>query len=380
MKPFDVYPLMPVTPVSATGCTLIDQSGNEYLDFYGGHAVISIGHNHPHYNRMITEQLNKIGFYSNAVVNPLQEELAFRLGKISGREDYQLFLCNSGAEANENALKLASFINGRKKIVAFNDSFHGRTSAAVAATYDSKIITALNDQHEVEFVPLNDFDGAEDAIDETTCAVIIEGIQGVAGVIEPTDKFLKHLSSLCKKTGALLVLDEVQSGCGRTGNYFAHQRSGIHPDLITLAKGIGNGFPVGAVMIAPYIKAKHGMLGTTFGGSYLACAAVLAVIDVLEKEHYLQSNATAGTLLVHELSGIEGLRKITGRGLMLGLHFDQPVATLRKYLLNEHRIFTGTASDPNVIRLLPPYCVSRKEINQVVKAFSGVSVLNPVLP
>ncbi len=378
MKPFDVYPLMPVTPVAAQGCKVTDASGNEYLDFYGGHAVISIGHNHPHYNRMITEQLGKIAFYSNAVINPLQEELAFRFGKISGREDYNLFLCNSGAEANENALKLASFVNGRKKIVAFNDSFHGRTSAAVAATYDSKIITKLNDQHEVVFVPLNDFERAEDAIDENTCAVIIEGIQGVAGVIEPTDKFLKLLSSLCRKTGALLILDEVQSGCGRTGHYFAHQRSGINPDVITMAKGIGNGFPIGAVMIAPHIKAKHGMLGTTFGGSYLACAAAIAVIDVLEKEKQLASNISLGEQLVKQFSDIEGLQKITGRGLMLGLHFDQPIAPLRKHLLNEYRIFTGTASDPNIIRLLPPYCISQKEIKQVVKAFSDVSVFNPV--
>lgn len=378
MKLFDVYPLLPVTPVKAQGCTVTDQQGIDYLDFYGGHAVISIGHSHPHYNHMLATQLGKIAFYSNAVVNPLQEELAFRLGKITGKEDYHLFLCNSGAEANENALKLASFVNGRKKIIAFNDSFHGRTSAAVAATYDSKIITALNDQHEVVFVPLNDFDRAEDAIDDKTCAVIIEGIQGVAGIIEPTDKFLKHLSSLCRKTGALLILDEVQSGCGRTGNYFAHQKSGINPDVITMAKGIGNGFPIGAVMIAPHIKAKHGMLGTTFGGSYLACVAAIAVIDVLEKENFSASNVQLGEHLTKELSSLEGLQKITGRGLMLGLHFDEPIAELRKRLLNEHRIFTGTASDPNIIRLLPPYCISKKEISQVVKAFSNVSVFNPV--
>lgn len=378
MKLFDVYPLLPVTPVNAKGCTVTDDKGNEYLDFYGGHAVISIGHNHPHYNHMLATQLNKIAFYSNAVVNPLQEELAFRLGRFSGKEDYHLFLCNSGAEANENALKLASFVNGRKKIVAFNDSFHGRTSAAVAATYDSKIITALNDQHEVIFVPLNDFDQAEDAIDDKTCAVIIEGIQGVAGIIEPTDKFLNHLSSLCRKTGALLILDEVQSGCGRTGNYFAHQKSGINPDVVTMAKGIGNGFPIGAVMIAPHIKAKHGMLGTTFGGSYLACTAALAVIDVLENENFSASNVQLGVHLTSELSSIEGLQKITGRGLMLGLHFDGPIAELRKRLLREHRIFTGTASDPNIIRLLPPYCISKKEIGQLVNAFSNVSAFNPV--
>lgn len=378
MKLFDVYPLMPVTPVSAQGCFVTDNNGNKYLDFYGGHAVISVGHNHPHYNKMISDQLSKIAFYSNAVVNPMQEELAFRLGKISGCEDYQLFLCNSGAEANENALKLASFQNGRKKVVAFYESFHGRTSAAVAATYDPKIITPLNEQHQVEFVPLNDFNRAEDVIDETVCAVIIEGIQGVAGVIEPSDKFLRHLEKLCRKNGALLILDEVQSGCGRTGHYFAHQQSGIKPDVITMAKGIGNGFPIGAVMIAPQIKAKHGMLGTTFGGSYLACAAALAVIDVLEKEKKLNNNIVLGSQLKEQLQSIDGVVKITGRGLMIGVHFDQPVAPLRKHLLHEHKIFTGTASDPNIIRLLPPYCITEKEVKQVVKAFSEVPSLNPV--
>lgn len=377
MKLFDVYPLMPITPVSAKGCKVTDDQGAEYLDFYGGHAVISIGHSHPHYTGMLTEQLNKIGFYSNAVLNPLQEQLAHRLGKISGCDNYHLFLCNSGAEANENALKLASFVNSRKKIVAFHDSFHGRTSAAVAATYDSKIITALNDQHEVVFIPMNDFDQAEDAIDDNVCAVIIEGIQGVAGVLEPADKFLRHLSALCKKNGALLILDEVQSGCGRTGDYFAHQRSGIHPDIITLAKGIGNGFPIGAVLIAPHIKAKYGMLGTTFGGNYLACAAALAVIDVLEQEELLNANAENGKLLVKQLSAIDGVQKITGRGLMLGVHFEQPVAPLRKQLLEDHRIFTGTASDPNIIRLLPPYCIHANDIQRVVKALAHLSVLNP---
>lgn len=378
MKLFDVYPLLPVTPVSAKGCFVTDKNGQKYLDFYGGHAVISIGHNHPHYNKIISDQLSKIAFYSNAVVNPMQEELALRLGNISGCNDYHLFLCNSGAEANENALKLASFQNGRKKVIAFYESFHGRTSAAVAATYDPKIITPLNDQHQVEFIPLNDFDRAEDVIDDSVCAVIIEGIQGVAGVLEPSDKFLRHLEKLCRKYGALLILDEVQSGCGRTGDYFAYQHSGIKPDVITLAKGIGNGFPIGAVMIAPHIKAKHGMLGTTFGGSYLACAAALAVIDVLEKEKKLNSNLVLGNQLKDQLQSIDGIVKITGRGLMIGVHFDQPIAPLRKHLLHEHKIFTGTASDPNIIRLLPPYCITEKEVKQVVIAFSEVPALNPV--
>lgn len=378
MKLFDVYPLMPVTPVKAEGCIVTADNGKKYLDLYGGHAVISIGHSHPDYIRAITTQLNAIAFYSNAVHNPLQEELAYRMGNISGKSEYQLFLCNSGAEANENALKLASFLNARKKVVAFYESFHGRTSAAVAATYDQKIITPLNDQHQVEFIPLNDFDRAEDVIDDSVCAVIIEGIQGVAGVIEPSDKFLRHLEKLCRKSGALLILDEVQSGCGRTGDYFAHQRSGIQPDIITMAKGIGNGFPVGAVLIAPYIKARHGMLGTTFGGSYLACAAALAVIDVMEKNHTMKNNTCIGNKLKSAIGAIDGVTKITGRGLMLGVHFDMPVTALRKQLLMEHRIFTGTASDPNIIRLLPPYCVSEKQIQMAVNSFQKIQLLNPV--
>jgi len=375
MKLFDVYPLMNVTPVKAYGCTVVDSTGKEYLDLYGGHAVISVGHSHPHYVKSLEDQLRKIGFYSNAVINPLQEELATRLGKLSGYPDYNLFLCNSGAEANENALKLASFRNGRKKIIAFDGSFHGRTSAAVAATDDEKINAPINKQHDVTILPLNDFNAASVAINDSIAAVIIEGIQGVAGVIEPHNDFLSHLRELCTKHGIVLILDEVQSGCGRTGKYFAHQHSGIKPDIITAAKGIGNGFPIGAVLIAPHIKAKHGMLGTTFGGNYLACASALAVIDIIENESLMDNARIVGACLKRKLSALPGVKVISGTGLMLGVHLDAPVASLRKTLLNEHGIFTGSASNGNVIRLLPPLCLSADQASTCIQAFT--SVLQP---
>lgn len=369
---------MPVTPVKAQGCTVTDSNGIEYLDCYGGHAVISVGHNHPTYNKRVTDQLNKIAFYSNAVVNPMQEELADRLGLISRLPDYQLFLCNSGAEANENALKLASFVTGRKKVVAFTGSFHGRTSAAVAATHDATINAAINLQHDVVFVELNNMDAASEAIDESVCAVIIEGIQGVAGVIEPTAEFLQHLDSLCKTNGALLILDEVQSGCGRTGNYFAYSSSGINPDLITVAKGIGNGFPVGAVLIAPHIKPKFGMLGTTFGGNYLACAAALAVIEIMEKENLMNNAKVVGEYLHQNLQTIPGVVSVTGRGLMIGIHFNKPIAAMRSKLVTDYQIFTGSASSKNTIRLLPPLCFTKQDANQVLQALHHVTSLQPV--
>lgn len=373
MKLFDVYPLMNVTPVKASGCTVTDIHGREYLDLYGGHAVISVGHSHPHYIKSLEVQLHKIGFYSNAVINPLQEELAVRLGEISGYPEYNLFLCNSGAEANENALKLASFHNGRKKIIAFDGSFHGRTSAAVAATDDAKINAPINKQHDVTILPLNDFEAAALTINDSIAAVIIEGIQGVAGVVEPTYDFLVHLSNLCIKHGVVLILDEVQSGCGRTGKYFAHQHSGIQPDITTAAKGIGNGFPIGAVLIAPHIKAKYGMLGTTFGGNYLACASALAVIDIIEKESLMDNARIVGSFIKRKLSSMPGVTNVTGTGLMLGVHLDQPAAEFRKKLLNEHGIFTGSASDVNVVRLLPPLCLSADQAAICINAFSIVT-------
>jgi acetylornithine/N-succinyldiaminopimelate aminotransferase len=373
MKLFDVYPLMNVTPVKASGCTVTASDGREYLDLYGGHAVISVGHSHPHYIKSLEDQLRRIGFYSNAVINPLQEELAARMGEISGYPDYNLFLCNSGAEANENALKLASFHTGRKNIVAFQGSFHGRTSAAVAATDDEKINAPINKQHDVTILPLNDFEAAALSINDNVAAVIIEGIQGVAGVAEPANDFLEHLGNLCNKHGVVLILDEVQSGCGRTGKYFAHRYSGIQPDIITTAKGIGNGFPVGAVLIAPHIKAKHGMLGTTFGGNYLACVSALAVIDIIEIESLMNNAGIIGNFLKRKLATFPGITKVSGTGLMLGVHFDQPAAAFRKTLLNEHGIFTGSASDVNVVRLLPPLCLSADQAEKCINAFSSVT-------
>ena len=372
MNLFDVYSLFPIEPVRARGCRVWDRDGREYLDFYGGHAVISIGHGHPHYRRAIKEQIDRIGFYSNSVQNPLQQTLAEKLGQLSGYEDYQLFLCNSGAEANENALKLASFHTGRSRIVAFRGAFHGRTSAAVAMTDNPNIQAPVNLGHEVTFLPLNDAGAAEAALaDGDVCAVIIEGIQGVAGIIEPEADFLRRLRELCDRTGTLLILDEVQSGYGRTGDFFAHQRAGVRPDLITVAKGMGNGFPIAGVLIHPAIKPKTGMLGTTFGGNHLAAAAGLAVLEVIERENLMKNAAEMGERLQSELTGLHpAIREVRGRGLMLGVTFDQPVADLRKRLLHDFAVFTGAAADKHVLRLLPPLCVSPKDIDPFLEAFN----------
>lgn len=377
MKLFDVYPLLPVKPVSASGRTVTDENGVNYLDLYGGHAVISIGHSHPLYVERLTNQLHQIGFYSNAVENPLQETLAKKLGAISGYPDYSLFLCNSGAEANENALKLASFHNGRKKIVAFSGSFHGRTSAAVAATYDRSINAPLNLQHEIIFLPLNDFEKAAADIDETVCAVIIEGIQGVAGIAEPSDEFLQLLRAKCDASGAVLILDEVQSGVGRTADFFAHQRSGIRPDLITMAKGLGNGFPIGAVLIAPGFEAKHGLLGTTFGGSYLACSAALAVLEIIEKESLMTNARLIGHLLKKRLEQIPGVVEVRGRGLMLGIGLEENCSPVRNRLLKEEKIFTGSSSCKKTLRLLPPLSLTLAESEQFLEAFSFILQKQP---
>ena len=372
MNLFDVYSLFPIEPVRARGCRVWDRDGREYLDFYGGHAVISIGHGHPHYRRAIKEQIDRIGFYSNSVQNPLQQTLAEKLGQLSGYEDYQLFLCNSGAEANENALKLASFHTGRSRIVAFRGAFHGRTSAAVAMTDNPNIQAPVNRGHEVTFLPLNDAGTVEAALaDGDVCAVIIEGIQGVAGIIEPEADFLRRLRELCDRTGTLLILDEVQSGYGRTGDFFAHQRAGVRPDLITVAKGMGNGFPIAGVLIHPAIKPKTGMLGTTFGGNHLAAAAGLAVLEVIERENLMKNAAEMGERLQSELTGLHpAIREVRGRGLMLGVTFDQPVADLRKRLLHDFGVFTGAAADKHVLRLLPPLCVSPKDIDPFLEAFN----------
>jgi acetylornithine/N-succinyldiaminopimelate aminotransferase len=368
MKSFNVYPLFPIEPVRAQGSWLWDDKGVKYLDLYGGHAVISIGHGHPHYIKRIEDQLSRISFYSNSIQNPLQDQLAEKLGQLSGYPDYQLFMCNSGAEANENALKLASFVTGRKKIVAFKKAFHGRTSGAVAATDNPKIVSPFNASHEVEFLPLNDI-ASLDKISKETAAVIIEGIQGVGGIQFPEDSFFVALEKRCKEVGALLILDEVQSGYGRTGKFFAHQFSGIKPDLITTAKGMGNGFPVGGVLIQPNIKGVHGMLGTTFGGNHLACAASLAVLEVIENENLLKNAELMGNYWMKELSSFNEILDIRGRGLMIGFDVPENLAALRKDLLFKHHIFTGEAK-PNTIRLLPSLALKQEEASALIEALA----------
>jgi acetylornithine aminotransferase len=372
MNLFDVYPLYNLTPVSAEGCYITDDHGVKYLDLYGGHAVISVGHSHPHYIKRISDQLSGIGFYSNSVQNPMQNELAIKLGEQSGYEDYSLFLCNSGAEANENALKLASFVTGKKRIVAFEKSFHGRTSAAVAVTDNPKIIAPLNDVHDRLILPLNDQTALEAALSSgEVAAVLVEGIQGIAGCRVPEPSFLRFASQLCKEKGVVFILDEVQSGYGRSGKFFAHQYACIQPDVITVAKGMGNGFPIGGVLISPEYKPWHGMLGTTFGGNYLACAAGLAVLEIMEQEHLISNAASVGGYLIEELSGFDLIKSVQGKGLMIGLEFDEPVVSLRKKLLFEEKIFTGVTGT-HVIRILPPLTLSRQEASFFLDTLSRV--------
>ncbi len=366
MKLFDVYPLFPIEPVRAEGSWIWDRDGKKYLDLYGGHAVISIGHSHPYYVSALKSQLEKISFYSNSVRNRLQEQLSERIGIVSGYPDYQLFLCNSGAEANENALKLASFATGRKKVVAFKKSFHGRTSGAVAATDNPKIVSPFNAVHDISFLTIDDESALESGITNEVAAVIIEGIQGVGGIRVPSGIFLKKISAKCKKVGALLILDEVQSGYGRTGKFFAHQESGITPDLITIAKGMANGFPVGGVLIHPDIHAKSGMLGTTFGGNYLACAACLAVLDVIVNENLMDNAARQGEYWITQLKSFPLISDVRGRGLMLGFDLPESHASLRNDLLFKHQIFTGDAK-PNTIRLLPSLALKRDEAERLIE-------------
>lgn len=367
MKLFDVYPLFDITPVKAQGSWLWDDTGEKYLDLYGGHAVISIGHSHPHYVKALSEQLGKISFYSNSVQNPQQQQLAEKLGTASGYPEYQLFLCNSGAEANENALKLASFATGRKKIIAFKNAFHGRTSGAVAATDNPKIVAPFNAGHEIVFVPLNDEAAVSAALDQDTAAVIIEGIQGVGGIQLPHDSFLTFLKEKCDANGSLLILDEIQSGYGRSGKFFAHQFANVKPHIITTAKGMGNGFPVGGVLIHPDIKPWSGMLGTTFGGNYLSSVASLAVLEVLEKEGLIEHAAKLGYYLMAELKKLPVLKNVRGRGLMVGFDLPEDRKSVRTDLLKKHKIFTGEAK-PNVIRLLPSLAVTREEIDIFISA------------
>ncbi|MFV0291578.1 MAG: aspartate aminotransferase family protein [Mangrovibacterium sp.] len=372
MNLFNVYPLFNIAPVKAAGEYVWDSEGKKYLDLYGGHAVISIGHAHPTYVEKMTTQLHQIAFYSNSVQIPQQQELAERLGRLSGCDDYQLFLINSGAEANENAIKVASFATGRKKILSFDKSFHGRTSAAVAATDNPKIIAPVNETPHVKIVPFGNLEAVEEELkSEQYAAVIIEGIQGVGGIRIPEPAFLESLAALCKKHGTKLILDEIQSGYGRSGRFFAFQYANVKPDLITMAKGMGNGFPIGGVLIAPDIAAVHGMLGTTFGGNYLACAAANAVLEVLENERLIEHSKELGTYLMNELRKIPQIKEVRGYGLMIGLEFQDEVKEIRRKLLFEELIFTGV-SGANIIRLLPPLTLSKAQADYFVEKLKKV--------
>lgn len=372
MKLFDVYPLFNIDIVKGKGCHVWDAEGNEYLDLYGGHAVISVGHCHPYYVQKLTEQLNKLGFYSNSVINSLQVELAEKLGKLSGYDDYSLFLINSGAEANENALKLASFHNHKKRVVSFKKAFHGRTSAAVKVTDNPAIIAPINDTIPVTFVPLNDIKAVEAELQKgDVSSVIIEGIQGVGGIQQPSDLFMQELRALCTQYNVVLILDEIQSGYGRTGKFFAHQYAGIKPDMITVAKGIGNGFPLAGVLISPEFKPVYGMLGTTFGGNHLACAAAIAVLDIIENEKLLDNAKTIGDYLIDELAKLPGIKEIRGRGLMIGIEFEGSIKEIRSRLLFEEKVFTGVAGT-NTIRLLPPLCLTLEEAKDFMQRFKRV--------
>ncbi len=374
MQLFDVYPLQDITIERAKGAWVWDVQGKQYLDMYGGHAVISIGHTHPHYVNRVTAQLEKVGFYSNSVKMPIQQELAEQLGRISGKADYQLFLCNSGAEANENALKLASFVTGRKKIIAFKGAFHGRTSLAVAATDNPKIVAPVNETDHVIFLPFNDTQALENCFREQgdrIAAVITEGIQGVGGIHVASDAFLQKIRSLCTAHGSVFIADSVQCGYGRSGRFFAHDFSGVQADIYSVAKGMGNGFPIGGILIAPHLKPWHGMLGTTFGGNPLACAAALAVLEVMEKEDLMQHAATIGQYLMDELQTYPHIRAIRGRGLMIGIELPEELANARKDLLFQESVFTGEAK-PNVIRLLPSLALKQEEAELFLLKFRKV--------
>lgn len=365
MSLFNVYPIYNITPVKALGAKVWDDKGQEYLDFYGGHGVISAGHSHPLYVKAVSDQVAKLGFYSNSIENPLQEELGKKLVNFSAYPNYSLFLCNSGAEANENALKLASFHNGKKKIVAFNKAFHGRTSAAVAATDNSSIVAPINAGHEVVFLPLNDEEGLKNELAKgDVCCVIIEGIQGVGGLDEGTTSFFKAIEKACNDNDVVLILDEIQSGYGRSGKFFAHQYHDIKPDIITMAKGMGNGFPIGGILISPMFKASFGLLGTTFGGNHLACAAATAVLDIIEQGNLMYNVNTMSAYFKEQAALIPQVKNIKGRGLMLGLEFDFDINELRKKLIYNEFIFTGSASQKNLLRILPPLSINKEDIDR----------------
>lgn len=371
MELFNVYPVTPINIVKAQGSTVWDEQGTEYLDLYGGHAVISIGHTHPHYVKSITDQLNKIGFYSNSILIPIQQQLAKQLGEVSGKPDYTLFLCNSGAEANENALKLASFHTGRKKVIAFSKSFHGRTSLAVAATDNPAIVAPVNETDNVVFLPFNDEEALEKAFKEygdEISSVIIEGIQGVGGIREASIPFLKLIRSLCDQYGSVFIADSVQCGYGRTGSFFSHDYAGVVADIYSMAKGMGNGFPIGGIAISPKFKASFGLLGTTFGGNHLACAAAVSVLDIIKQDNLMENAAQVGSYLIEELKKFDQVLEVRGRGLMIGIELPAEFAHVKKDLLLKNRIFTGEAK-PNVIRLLPALNITNKIADQFLTAF-----------
>jgi acetylornithine/N-succinyldiaminopimelate aminotransferase len=377
MSLFNVYPLNPIAITKANGSRVWDDKGQEYLDMYGGHAVISIGHTHPHWVKRIEDQLHQIAFYSNSVIMPIQEELAKAINEISGKKDFQLFLCNSGAEANENALKLASFHTGRKKIIAFKKAFHGRTSLAVAATDNPSIIAPVNETDNIIFLPFNDIDALDACFkqnENNIAAVIIEGIQGVAGIHEASNAFLQAIRKNCDQFGAVYIADSVQCGYGRSGKFFAHDFAGVHADIYSMAKGMGNGFPVGAILIAPHIQAKFGMLGTTFGGNPLACAAALGVIEVMQKDHLIQNAQEQGDYLINALRNIKGVKTVRGKGLMIGFEMEEGLEDVRKVLLNDCKIFTGEAK-PNVIRLLPSLAITKTDIDLFLKGLQQAIAL-----
>lgn len=372
MNLFDVYPLFDIEVVKGKGCNVWDKQGIRYLDLYGGHAVISIGHAHPDYVEAISKQVANLGFYSNSVVNKLQQEMADRLGALSGYDDYALFLINSGAEANENALKLASFHNGKRRVLSFEHAFHGRTSAAVRVTDNPKIIAPINDSIPVTYLPMNDVKTLEEELKKgDVSSVIIEGVQGVGGIVIPDTDFMQSLRELCTRYEAILILDEIQSGYGRTGKFFAHQHANIRPDLITVAKGIANGFPMSGLLISPAFTPVYGMLGTTYGGNHLACAAAIAVLDVMKKENLIENAAQVGDYLMQELKSIDGLKDVRGCGLMIGIELDKPVKELRNKLLFDEHVFTGV-SGLNTIRLLPPLCLTKEEASLFIDKLKKV--------
>lgn len=372
MKLFDVYPLFNINVVQGKGCYVYDDKGTKYLDLYGGHAVISVGHSHPYYVDMVTKQLGQLAFYSNSVINELQVELAQKLGEQCGYDDYDLFLVNTGAEANENALKLASFHNGRKKVLSFEKSFHGRTAAAVKVTDNKNYQAPINDGIEVVFVPFGDIEAVKKELEKgDVSSVIIEGIQGIGGIVIPDDSFMKQLREVCTQTGTILILDEIQSGYGRSGKFFAHQYADIKADIITVAKGIANGFPMSGVLISPIFKAVYGQLGTTFGGNHLACAAAIAVLDIMKQEQLVENAKRVGDYLMAELKKIAGIKEVRGRGLMIGIEFEQPIKEMRTKLLFEEKVFTGVTGT-HVFRLLPPLCLTIEQVDEFLTHFKRV--------